>query len=76
MFKVTMLLGRVRPRLRHLGVGAQGIYTNLKAIQYVIGSYTSMRKTTRLKSGWGFGQTNSPLSTARVLIDAMFAQSR
>ena len=30
-----------------------------------------MRKTTRLKSGWGFGQTNSPLSTARVLIDAM-----
>ena len=30
-----------------------------------------MRKTTRLKSGWGFGQTNSPLSTARVLIDAV-----
>ena len=31
----------------------------------------SMRKTTRLKSGRGFGQTNSPLSTARVLIDAV-----
>ena len=31
----------------------------------------AMRKTTRLKSGWGFGQTNSPLSTARVLIDAV-----
>ena len=30
-----------------------------------------MRKTTRLKLGWGFGQTNSPLSTARVLIDAV-----
>ena len=30
-----------------------------------------MRKTTRLKSGWGFGQTNSPLSTAKVLIDAV-----
>ena len=30
-----------------------------------------MKKTTRLKSGWGFGQTNSPLSTARVLIDAV-----
>ena len=29
-----------------------------------------MRKITCLKSGWGFGQTNSPLSTARVLIDA------
>ena len=32
---------------------------------------TNMRKTTRLKSGWGFGQTNPPLSTARVLIDAV-----
>ena len=31
----------------------------------------NMRKTTRLKSGWGFGQTNSPLSTAKVLIDAV-----
>ena len=31
----------------------------------------TMRKTTRLKSGWGFGQTNSPLSTAKVLIDAV-----
>ena len=31
----------------------------------------NMRKTTRLKSGWGFCQTNSPLSTARVLIDAV-----
>ena len=30
-----------------------------------------MKKPTRLKSGWGFGQTNSPLSTARVLIDAV-----
>ena len=30
-----------------------------------------MRKTTRLKSGWGCGQTNSPLSTARVLIDVV-----
>ena len=30
-----------------------------------------MRQTTRLKPGWGFGQTNSPLSTARVLIDAV-----
>ena len=30
-----------------------------------------MRKTTHLKSGWGFGQKNSPLSTARVLIDAV-----
>ena len=29
------------------------------------------RKTTRLKSGWGFGQTNSLLSTAKVLIDAV-----
>ena len=31
----------------------------------------NMRKTTRLKSGWGFGQKISPLSTARVLIDAV-----
>ena len=30
-----------------------------------------MRKTTRLKSGWGFGQTNSPLITTKVLIDAV-----
>ena len=30
---------------------------------------TDKRKTTRLNSGWGFGQTNSPLSTARILID-------
>ena len=35
------------------------------------GDKIPMRKTTRLKSGWGFGQTNSPLSTARVLIDAV-----
>ena len=31
----------------------------------------NMKKTTRLKSGWGFGHTNSPLSTARVLIDTV-----
>ena len=30
-----------------------------------------MRKTTHLKSVWGFGQENPPLSTARVLIDAV-----
>ena len=30
-----------------------------------------MRITTRLKSSVVFGQTNSPLSTARVLIDAV-----
>ena len=35
------------------------------------GFYTTIRKTTRLKSGWSFGQTDSPLSTARVLIDAV-----
>ena len=35
------------------------------------GKNVAMRKTTRLNSGWGFGQTNSPLSTARVLIDAV-----
>ena len=31
----------------------------------------TMRKTIRLKSGVGFGLTNSPLSTAKVLIDAV-----
>ena len=30
-----------------------------------------MRKTIRLKSGWVFGLQNSPLSTAKVLIDAV-----
>ena len=37
----------------------------------LIPAWISMRRTTRLKSGWGFSLTNSPLSTARVLIDAV-----
>ena len=49
-------------------------YQNNRCVSYRhmnIKSYSIMRKTTRLKSAWGFGQTNSPLSTARVLIDAV-----
>ena len=43
-----------------------------KTVWFVFAHHSlSMMKTTRLKSGWGFGQTNSPLSTARVLIDAV-----
>ena len=40
-----------------------------KEVNRLVYQNFTMKKTTRLKSGWGFGQTNSPLSTARVLID-------
>ena len=47
---------------KQVGNNKQKYFTTARA-------YTDgMRKTTRLKSGWGFGQKNSPLSIARFLM--------
>ena len=56
--------------LWHLTCVIQNIYLICWTEKY-FGAVLYMRKTNRLNSGWGFGQTNSPLSTARVLIDAV-----